>query len=248
MSRFTLDRPRVTGSEKDVNAHGPEEECLDASETQLVRVLILEDSRSDQLVLEDTLAHVASVRFEITETSRLREAMALLEGSVFDVILTDLGLPDSSGVETLMDLRQVAQGTPIIVLTGLSDERMGIRAMREGAHDYFVKGHYWENGLVRAIREAIERHRVEQALHSSEERFQTRSSRCWTASPFSPRRGEPTGRFPVSRSTIQMLRGLGCGCTPPPYPRLRASRICFPIATNADCSRNWCGSWKAAIP
>ena len=171
MSRLTRARQQGIDSGNRVTAHNPAEECLDASETQLVKVLIVEDTRADLLVLEDTLAKVASVRFEITETSRLREAMALLEAGVFDVILTDLGLPDSSGLDTLVNLRQVAKGTPLIVMTGLSDERMGIRAMREGAHDYFVKGHYWENGLVRAIRDAIERHRVEQALHSSEERF-----------------------------------------------------------------------------
>ena len=152
--------------------HRPDEECLDKSETSLIRVLVVEDSRSDLLVLENTLDQVASMRFEVTAVARLREAMEVVAQNPFDVILTDLGLPDSSGLDTLMSIQQVANGLPVIVMTGLSDERMGIRAMREGAQDYFVKGHFWENGLVRAIRDAIERRRAEEAMRRSEERFQ----------------------------------------------------------------------------
>jgi len=136
-----------------------------------VRVLIVEDSRSDLLTLEDALSQVASVRFEVTEAGRVSEATALLQSGEFDVVLTDLGLPDSSGLDTVTNLREASKGVPLIVMTGLSDERMGIRAVQEGAYDYFVKGHFFENGLVRAIRDAVERHRVELALSSSEERF-----------------------------------------------------------------------------
>jgi len=152
-------------------AHCRDEECLDASETQSVRVLVVEDSRSDLLVLENVLGQVASVRFEVTSVGRMREAAAILAGNEFDVILTDLGLPDSSGLDTLVAIQQAARGLPVIVMTGLSDERMGIRAMREGAQDYFVKGHFWENGLVRAIRDAIERRCIQAAARRSEERF-----------------------------------------------------------------------------
>ena len=151
--------------------HDPDSECLDASETPLVRLLAVEDSRSDLLVLENALAEVTNVRFEVTSVGRLREAVAILASNEFDVILSDLGLPDSSGLDTLVTIREIAKGIPVIVITGLSDERMGIRAMREGAQDYFVKGHFWENGLVRAIRDAIERRRTEEAVRHIEERF-----------------------------------------------------------------------------
>src|SRR5450432_3163422 len=143
----------------------------EASETPLVRVLVVEDSRSDLLVLESALAAVTSVRFEITSVRRVGEAMVALASNEFDVVLSDLGLPDSSGLDTLITIQKVANGAPVIVMTGLSDERMGIRAMREGAQDYFVKGHFWENGLVRAICDAIDRHRTNEAMRHSEERF-----------------------------------------------------------------------------
>ncbi len=157
--------------ELQTQAHHLSEECLDASETPLVRVLVVEDSRSDLLVLENALAAVTSVRFEMTSVGRVREAMVALASNEFDVVLSDLGLPDSSGLDTLITIQKVANGAPVIVMTGLSDERMGIRAMREGAQDYFVKGHFWENGLVRAICDAIDRHRTKEAMRRSEERF-----------------------------------------------------------------------------
>ena len=164
-------REAVRRPESISQEHSPAEECLDASETPLVRVLVVEDSRSDLLVLESALAEVKSVRFEVTSVGRVREAMAVLAAGEFDVILSDLGLPDSSGLDTLLTLQSVANGVPVIVMTGLSDERMGIRAMHEGAQDYFVKGHFWENGLVRAIRDAIERRQAKEAARRSEERF-----------------------------------------------------------------------------
>ena len=151
--------------------HFPAEECLDSSETPLIRVLAVEDTRSDLLVLENALAAVASVRFEVTAADHVREAEALLKTNQFDVVLTDLGLPDSSGLDTFVAIQKAAKDLPVIVITGLSDERMGIRAVREGAQDYFVKGHYLENGLIRAIRDAIGRRRIEAARQCDAERF-----------------------------------------------------------------------------
>ena len=133
--------------------------------------MIVEDSRSDLLLLETELADATSARFETTAVGRVSEATKLLAKEPFDVVLTDLGLPDSSGLDTLLAIQKVASNLPVIVMTSLSDERMGIRAMRAGAQDYFIKGHLWENGLTRAIRDAIERRRAEESLRRSEARF-----------------------------------------------------------------------------
>jgi two-component system cell cycle sensor histidine kinase/response regulator CckA len=151
--------------------HSSAHECLDASETPLIRVLAVEDTASDLFILENALEAVTGVRFEVTGVTHIKEAAALLQKNQFDVVLTDLGLPDSTGLETFLAIQKAAKGLPVIVLTGLSDERMGIRAMREGAQDYFVKGHYIENGLIRAIRDAIERRKMEAAMQHDEERF-----------------------------------------------------------------------------
>lgn len=166
LERVTVNPARIVRT-----AHRPEDECLDASERPHIRVLVVEDSRSDLLVLENALESATNMRFDVTAVGRVGEALTTLAGNEFDVILGDLGLPDSSGLDTLKTLQAAAGGLPVIIMTGLSDERMGIRAIREGAQDYFVKGHYWENGLVRSIRDAIERYRAERAMELSEVRF-----------------------------------------------------------------------------
>ena len=125
----------------------------------------------DLLLLENELNQQKSVRFDLTAVGRVSEAIQMLAQHEYDVVLTDLGLPDSAGLETLLSIRAAAKSLPVIVMTGHNDERMGIRAMREGAQDYFVKGAIRRDGLTRAIRDAIERRRSEESLRRSEERF-----------------------------------------------------------------------------
>jgi two-component system cell cycle sensor histidine kinase/response regulator CckA len=144
---------------------------LDDANPPLIRVLIVEDSRSDVLLLENELAGATSAQFEVTAVGRVSEAAKLLAKKLFDVVLTDLGLPDCSGLDTFLAIQNAATSLPVIVMTGLSDERMGIRAMRAGAQDYFIKGHLWENGVTRSIRDAIERRRADEAFRRSEARF-----------------------------------------------------------------------------
>ncbi|MDQ6625347.1 MAG: response regulator, partial [Verrucomicrobiota bacterium] len=143
---------------------------LDLAAGATIRVLVVEDSASDVLMLETELADCAGTPFHITDVPRLADATALLATDQFDVVLTDLGLPDSSGLDSFVAINKAAGGLPVIVMTGLNDEEMGISAMRAGAQDYFVKGHL-QHGLPRAIRYAIERRRTSEALRRSEERF-----------------------------------------------------------------------------
>jgi PAS domain-containing protein len=96
----------------------------------------------------------------------------LVEGGI-DVVLLDLGLPDSRGLETLNRAHTQAPEVPIVVLTGLADETVGVKAVQEGAQDYLVKGQVDGDVLVRAIRYGIERKRAEKALQGSESRFRT---------------------------------------------------------------------------
>ena len=135
-----------------------------------IRVLLVEDSATDVLMLEAELADCAATPFHITDVPRLADAAALLATDHFDVVLTDLGLPDSSGLDTFVAINRAAHGLPVIVMTGLDDEEMGISALRAGAQDYFVKGHL-QHGLPRAIRYAIERRRTGESLRRNEERF-----------------------------------------------------------------------------
>lgn len=86
-------------------------------------------------------------------------------------MLLDLSLPDSQGLETFIKAHNQAKSTPIIVLTGIADETLALKAMQQGAQDYLVKGQVTGDLLVRSMRYAIERQRIEDALRQSEERF-----------------------------------------------------------------------------
>jgi two-component system cell cycle sensor histidine kinase/response regulator CckA len=136
-----------------------------------LNVLLVEDSASDAELLLETLREAAGDLFRITVLERLHEALRRLKTQPFDVLLLDLSLPDSSGVETFRTASASAPHLPIIVLTGVDDEAVGIEAMRQGIQDYLVKGRADGHQISRAIRYAIERKRSEEALRRMEERL-----------------------------------------------------------------------------
>src|SRR5206468_3538445 len=94
----------------------------------------------------------------------LEEALKHLEQTGFDVVLLDLSLPDSNGLETVVKLAQLAPTMPIVVLTGLADENVGLEAVRKGAQDYLIKGQFDGNLLSRVMRHSRERKWAEQQL------------------------------------------------------------------------------------
>ena len=96
--------------------------------------------------------------------ARLDAALERLRQETFDVVLLDLGLPDSQGMETLTRTEEASGGLPIVVLTGLDDERFALEAVRAGAQDYLVKGRFNSELLVRTIRYAVERKRAEEEV------------------------------------------------------------------------------------
>jgi PAS domain S-box-containing protein len=138
---------------------------------QPIKVLLIEDNPGDICLLQEFLSDVTSAQFQLITVECLDQAFEFLKQDSFDVILLDLSLPDSQGLETFINMHHQAQAIPIIVLTGLDDENLAIRAMQEGAQDYLVKGQVNGDLLVRCMRYAIERQRVEEALRQSEERF-----------------------------------------------------------------------------
>src|SRR5258708_3235479 len=108
--------------------------------TQPIQVLLVEDSTADAIVLRETLAASRDAQFVVTHVQRLTPALAQLARQPFDVVLLDLGLPESQGLSTLQRLRKQAMDIPIVVMTGLADEALALRSLQEGAHDYLVKG------------------------------------------------------------------------------------------------------------
>ncbi len=136
------------------------------------RVLLVEDNPEEALLLEEVLSQVATVDFDLEHVTTLELAIERLSRErAIDVVLLDLGLPDAEGLEAVRRIHGTHPAAPIVVLTGLKDEALAIAAVREGAQDYLVKGEIGSNLLVRAIRYAMERERVEQALRQSEEQL-----------------------------------------------------------------------------
>ncbi|TVP60258.1 MAG: response regulator [Nodularia sp. (in: Bacteria)] len=138
---------------------------------KLIKVLLVEDNPGDVFLLQELLEEVTTANVELQPAEQLCEAFDCIARNSFDVILLDLSLPDSQGLDTFISMARHAKATPIIVLTGLDDETLALRAMQSGAQDYLVKGQVTGDLLVRSMRYAIERQHSENALRQSEERF-----------------------------------------------------------------------------
>ncbi len=125
-----------------------------------IQLLLVEDNPTDALLLQDTLTAVPSALFQVTHVEQLNEALQQLAAQHFDVVLLDLSLPDSVGLETFTILHAQGRDMPTVVLTGLDDETLAMQAVQAGAQDYLVKEQISGDLLRRAIRYAIERHRM----------------------------------------------------------------------------------------
>ncbi|MGR3177084.1 MAG: response regulator [Candidatus Anammoxibacter sp.] len=121
-----------------------------------IRVLLVEDNPGDVRLIQEMLSDIGQL-FSIEHVDRLSEGLALLSETDIDVALIDLGLPDSQGLETFTRIHSHKPAMPVVVLTGLDDEALGIKAVQEGAQDYLTKGDVGKSVLTRSLRYAIER-------------------------------------------------------------------------------------------
>jgi PAS domain S-box-containing protein len=131
----------------------------------LYRVLLVEDNRGDSVLIGEALRDSGGVLFSVDRASTLAEARTRLSESAYDAILLDLGLPDSQGFETLTAMLGSTKA-PVLVLTGLDDETIGVQSVRHGAQDFLVKGRTSEEVLRRSLRYAVERARLREATSS----------------------------------------------------------------------------------
>ncbi len=129
-----------------------------------IQILLFEDNPGDVRLLREFLNEDRLVQVGLDHVERLETGLKHLIQGRPDVILLDLGLPDSQGLETFTHVYAQAQDVPIVVLTGLIDTGQAVEAVRTGAQDYLVKGEVSSGLLVRAIHYAIERKQVEEAL------------------------------------------------------------------------------------
>ena len=139
---------------------------------EVLRVLLVEDNPGDADLIREMLPERGPVSFTILRASRLSEALDVLRTRDVDVVLLDLGLPDSTGLDTLRVLQPAAPNIPIIVLTGNADDEQAVAAIGEGAQDYLVKGRESAGVLMRHLRFAVQRSELEQALRQSEASLQ----------------------------------------------------------------------------
>src|SRR5690242_14980138 len=137
-----------------------------------LRVLLVEDNPADARLVREMLRDSGPAPIRLTHAPRLQEAIEYLKGQGFNAVLLDLGLPDSQGLSTFIRAHAEAPGTAIVVLTGLHDEEMAVKAVREGAQDYLVKSVVDGQALYQSIRYAIERHRIEDELRTTQARLQ----------------------------------------------------------------------------
>lgn len=140
----------------------------------LLRVLLVEDSPSDARLMQQILLDSRSHAFEVDIVERLDEALARIKAERFDVVLLDLGLPDCTGIETLVRASAAAPQIPIVVLTGADDEAVSLEAIRRGGQDYFVKSHVDGQIVANSIRYAIQRKKMEAELKSLNEALEHR--------------------------------------------------------------------------
>jgi two-component system cell cycle sensor histidine kinase/response regulator CckA len=138
--------------------------------TNPIRVLLVEDNPGDARLIFELLSEMSG-DFDLQHVDRLEAALGHLGHAAVDVVLLDLGLPDSQGLETVKRARQAAVAQPIIVISSQDDEEVALEAVRAGAQDYIPKGRIEGRGLARIIRHAIARRRAEDALRLSEERY-----------------------------------------------------------------------------
>lgn len=141
-----------------------------------VQILLLEDNPGDSRLIQLTLAEGmgSSVKLEIHKT--LSSGIECLSLGGIDLILLDLALPDSEGFETFLQVYSKFSHIPIIVLTGLNDDFLGLNAVKEGAQDYLVKGEVNGQILARSIKYAIERHKLQDVLSEQTKELKVREA------------------------------------------------------------------------
>lgn len=139
----------------------------------LFNILIVDDSHGDRRLVQEYLAAAGPGVYSSTCAASLAEARERLAEGGVDLVLLDLGLPDSWGLETLREMLKSAARVPVVVFTGTDDEEQALKAIRAGARDYLVKGPLTKTGILRTIRYTIERYRLENALRESEVKFRT---------------------------------------------------------------------------
>ncbi len=140
------------------------------SQKSIKEILLIEDNPGDALLLREMLNELSSFSTHLTHVEYMVAAEKHLAEHAVDIILIDLYLPDAQGVGAVRRVQVVAPRVPLVVLTGMDDESLALQALQEGAQDYLIKGQIEARGLLRALRYAVERKVMEEALFAEKAR------------------------------------------------------------------------------
>src|ERR1700722_10736829 len=133
---------------------------------QELKVLVLEDNPGDAFLIKFYLEESTEPVFRVSHAENMADALAFLSKEKFDIILSDMNLPDSFGIDTLKTILGKYPGNLVIVLTGLTDEQVGLQTVRYGAQDFLVKGKFDGQVLVSTVMFAFERFKLNRQLNN----------------------------------------------------------------------------------
>ena len=158
-------------------------------EAKTIRVLLVDDDPAYAELVQRMLARVGSPKFVVMHATSLDDAASCVTDTDFDVALLDMGLPGTSGVETLAGFRSMcSQEVPVVVLTALADEATALETLESGALEYLVKDEMTPEVLARSIRYALQRHQLTEQLKSVNGMLEQKNRRlaqlCKTAQEF----------------------------------------------------------------
>ena len=129
-----------------------------------IKILLFEDNPGDAGLIEEMVNDSANYSYELKIAETMEEGMDLLKVDSYNLILLDLGLPDSDGINTFLNVQRENSAVPIIILTGLNNDNIGVEAVKMGAQDYLTKGMVDPDLLERSIKYSIERNKVQLEL------------------------------------------------------------------------------------
>jgi len=142
---------------------------------ETTNILLIEDNPGHARLIKEMLYEAGPAMFAVQVFDRLTTGQKALVSDPFSVVLLDLNLPDSQGLETLTQILTTEPHVVVIILTGLDDEETAVEALRKGAQDYLVKGQLNTDLLLRSIQYSIERKRIEQALVKREKELEIKT-------------------------------------------------------------------------
>lgn len=130
-----------------------------------INILLVDDDPADRRLAKSTLSKSRqAAEFAVQTAESLAAALKLMDKTEFDLVLLDLRLPDSQGLQTVDEVCLAHPYMPVVVLSGLADEEIAVKAIKMGASDYLIKDQHFQGLLVRTIRYVLERKKTEQEL------------------------------------------------------------------------------------